>query len=187
MPASTPNREIGHDLNDISAEVRNSSTGRCAKHRRDEHPRSCAHRDNATNEVLVTIHWNGGRHTELRYFARADRTLGGRSRPELSGNHLQAWRPISGSRASSDNKPETGQAADGNAWTIVRVRELRERLGSSSSNPTFPRVETIGADTTAIRVGICLGSVHKLIREGVLPATHLKQSAPWEIPVESDK
>ena len=88
------------------------------------------------------------------------------------------WRPISGSRASSDNEPETGQTADGNAWSTVRVRELRERLGIGSSNPTFPRAETIGADATAIRLGICLGSVHKLIRKGVLPATHLKQSAP---------
>ena len=63
------------------------------------------------------------------------------------------------------------------------MRELVERLGIGSSNPTFPRAETIGADTTAIRLGICLGSVHKLIRKGVLPATHLKQSAPWEIRV----
>jgi excisionase family DNA binding protein len=43
-------------------------------------------------------------------------------------------------------------------------------------------VETISADEAATRLGICVGSVHKLIREGVLPATQLMHSAPWRIP-----
>jgi hypothetical protein len=63
------------------------------------------------------------------------------------------------------------------------VRELRERLRISAFDPTLLRVETISADAAAIRLGICVGSVHKLIREGVLPATQLMQSAPWQIPV----
>lgn len=59
----------------------------------------------------------------------------------------------------------------GEAWTNVRVRELREQLGSRHSirQPT----ETISADETASRLVICVGSVQKLIREGVLPATQL--------------
>jgi hypothetical protein len=75
------------------------------------------------------------------------------------------------------------KSADGNAWTTVRVRELRERLGIGAFDPTLPRAETISADAAATRLGICIGSVHKLIREGVLPATQLIQSAPWQIPV----
>jgi hypothetical protein len=73
--------------------------------------------------------------------------------------------------------------SDGKAWTTVRVCELRERLGIAAFDPTVPRAETISADAAAIRLGICVGSVHKLIREGVLPATQLMQSAPWQIPV----
>ena len=75
------------------------------------------------------------------------------------------------------------QAPDGNAWTTVRVRELRERLGIGAFDPTLPRAETISADAAATRLGICVGSLHKLIREGVLPATQLMQSAHWQIPV----
>lgn len=41
----------------------------------------------------------------------------------------------------------------------------------------------ISADATATRLGICVGSVHKLIRKGLLPATQLMTSAPWQIPV----
>ena len=73
--------------------------------------------------------------------------------------------------------------ADGKAWTTVRVRELRERLGIDAFDPTLPRSETISADAAATRLGICVGSVHKLIRKGVLPATQLMPSAPWQIPV----
>jgi hypothetical protein len=72
--------------------------------------------------------------------------------------------------------------SDGNAWTRVRVRELRERLGIAPVDPSEPRAEVISADAAAIRLGICVGSVHELIREGVLPATQLMPSAPWQIP-----
>ena len=45
------------------------------------------------------------------------------------------------------------------------------------------REETISVDATARRLGICVGSVHRLIRQGVLPATQLMPSAPWQVPV----
>ena len=45
--------------------------------------------------------------------------------------------------------------------------------------------EAISVDETAHRLGICIGSVHRLIREGRLPATQLMPSAPWQVPVEA--
>ena len=72
--------------------------------------------------------------------------------------------------------------ADGKAWTTVRVQELRERLGVAPFDPAATRVETVSADEAAIRLGMCVGSVHKLIREGALPGTQLMHSAPWRIP-----
>lgn len=75
------------------------------------------------------------------------------------------------------------RAADGGTWTAVRVRELRERLGIVDFDPEAEREETISVDETARRLGICVGSVHKLIRAGQLPARHLMHSAPWQIPV----
>ena len=61
--------------------------------------------------------------------------------------------------------------------------EIRERLGIGAYDPVLPRTETISADAAATRLGICVGSVHKLIRKGLLPATQLMTSAPWQIPV----
>src|SRR5215470_7308949 len=103
--------------------------------------------------------------------ARANWALPRQSPPEPRGGDPQARRPIAGSRAGSDDEPDAVQPSDGNAWTTVRVRELRQRLGIAPFDPTIPRAQTISADAAAIRLSICVGSVHKLIREGVLPAT----------------
>jgi hypothetical protein len=65
----------------------------------------------------------------------------------------------------------------------VRVREMRERLGIAPYDPAAQTVETISVDETAQRLKICVGSVHLLIRQGVLPATQLMPSAPWKVPV----
>ena len=43
----------------------------------------------------------------------------------------------------------------------------------------------ISVDATAHRLGICVSSVHRLIREGVLPATQLMPSAPWQVSVSA--
>jgi hypothetical protein len=37
-------------------------------------------------------------------------------------------------------------------------------------------------DETARRLRICVGSVLRLIRHGILPATQLMPSAPWQVP-----
>ena len=63
------------------------------------------------------------------------------------------------------------------------MRELRERLGIAPFDPNLQRIEAISVDKAAIRLGICVGSIYKLIRTGILPATQLMQSAPWQIPV----
>ena len=67
----------------------------------------------------------------------------------------------------------------------MRVRELRERLGIAAHDPTRGTVETISIDETASRLKICVGSVMRLIRTGVLPATQLMPSAPWKVPVDA--
>jgi hypothetical protein len=75
------------------------------------------------------------------------------------------------------------RSPDGQSWTMVRVKALRERLGIAPFDPTVPREETISVDATAQRLGICVGSVHRLIRQGVLPAEQIMPSAPWQVPV----
>jgi DNA invertase Pin-like site-specific DNA recombinase len=138
--------------------------------------------DDATNEAIVTIHWNGGRHTELR----VPRVRTGRYPADRQPSPVEVIRKLGGQWPDREVAVTMNRMrckpSDGKAWTTVRVRELRERLGIAPFDPQLQRAEAISADEAATRLGICVGSVHKLIREGVLPATQLMPSAPWQIP-----
>ena len=140
-------------------------------------------RDDTTNEALVTIHWNGGRHTELR----VSRVRTGRYPADRQPSPVEAVRKLGGQLPDRELAVTLNRMRckppDRKAWTTVRVRELRERLGIEAFNPALPRAQSISADAAATRLGICIGSLHKLIRKGVLPAIQLMHSAPWQIPI----
>jgi DNA invertase Pin-like site-specific DNA recombinase len=141
--------------------------------------------DEASNEAVITVHWTGGRHTELR----VSRVRCGRYPKDRHPSPVEVIRKLGGQwpdreLAVTMNRMRC-KSADGRSWTTVRVRELRERLGIAAYDPTAVTVETISVDETASRLNICVGSVIRLIREGVLPATQLMPSAPWKVPVDA--
>ena len=77
------------------------------------------------------------------------------------------------------------KTSDGETWTTVRVRDMRERLGlpeyvSSKSDGKF-----ISLAKAAERLGICLGSARTLAEAGVLPGKQIMKGAPWLVPVEA--
>lgn len=139
--------------------------------------------DDQTREAVVTVHWSGGRHTELR----VARTKTGRYPEDLRPSPVEVLRKIGGRWSDRDLAVTMNRmrcpSADGAAWTMVRVRALRERLGIVEFDAKTGRRETISVDETAERLQICVGSVHRLIREGVLPAAQAMHSAPWEVPL----
>ena len=134
-------------------------------------------------EVVVTIHWTGGRHTELRI----TRVRCGRYPEDRHPSPVEVIRNLGGQwpdreLAVTMNRMRC-RSAEGTTWTAVRVRELRERMGIAPFDPTQPREATISVDETARRLKICVGSVLRLIRERILPAEQLMPSAPWQVPV----
>jgi DNA invertase Pin-like site-specific DNA recombinase len=136
-------------------------------------------------EAVVTIHWSGGRHTEIR----VSRIRTGRYPEDRHPSPVEVIRTLGGQwpdreLAVTMNRMRC-RATDGTTWTAVRVRELRERMGILPFDPTQPREKTISVDETARRLKICVGSVLRLIREGILPAKQLMPSAPWQVPVAS--
>ena len=139
--------------------------------------------DDASNEAVVTVHWTGGRHTELR----VPRVRCGRYPADRHPSPVEVIRKLGGQWPDKDLAVTMNRmrckSSDGKSWTTVRVRELRERLGIAAHDPTRATVETISIDETASRLKICVGSVRRLIRTGVLPATQLMPSAPWKVPV----
>lgn len=135
------------------------------------------------NEVMATIHWAGGRHTQIRI----GRVRTGRYPDDKQPSAVEAMKKLGGhwpdrELAVTLNRMRC-KAPGGQTWTAVRARELREQLGVPAFDPHIARPETITVDAAAKKLEICVGSVHRLIRLGVLPATQLMPSAPWQIPV----
>jgi DNA invertase Pin-like site-specific DNA recombinase len=138
--------------------------------------------DDDANQIVLVIHWSGGRHTEVR----VARVRSGRYPDDCHPSAVEVMRKLGGQwpdreLAVTMNRMRT-QTLDGKSWTVLAVRELRERLGIAAFDSSAVRVETITIDETSKRLKISIGSVKRLIRDGVLPATQLMPSAPWQIP-----
>lgn len=143
-----------------------------------------ANADPATNEVVLIVHWAGGRHTELRI------------RWARSGEH---GRPTA-AEATELIKPMAGQFPDdliaatlnrlglrtgaGNPWKKNRVCSVRSKLDLPAYDPAAP-IKTVTAAQAAERLGIDSRTVHALLRQKLIPGKQIVPCAPWQILVEA--
>jgi DNA invertase Pin-like site-specific DNA recombinase len=141
--------------------------------------------DETTNEVVLLVHWNGGRHTEIR----VARVKTGGYPEDLAPTAVEALRKLAGywpdkELAVSLNRMRC-KTGDDKSWTTVRVREMRERLGLPEYDPEKPDGKMISLGKAAQQLGICIGSAKTLALKGVLPAIQHMPGAQWLVPVES--
>lgn len=141
--------------------------------------------DDATNEAVLLIHWRGGRHTEVR----VARVKTGRYPSDMAPTAVDALRKLAGhwpdrELAVSLNRMRC-KTGNGETWTTVRVREMRERLGLPEYDPAQAGVEMISLAKAAERLGICVGSAKSLALRGVLPATQAMPGSQWLVPAEA--
>ena len=141
--------------------------------------------DDATNEAVLLIHWTGGRHTEVR----VPRVKTGRYPSDTSPTAVEALRKLAGhwpdrELAVSLNRMRC-KTGNGETWTTVRVREMREQLGIPEYDPATADGQMISLMKAAERLGICNGSAKSLVLKGVLPATQIMPGSPWLVPVEA--
>jgi DNA invertase Pin-like site-specific DNA recombinase len=141
--------------------------------------------DDATNEAVLLIHWTGGRHTELR----VPRVKTGRYPGAMAPAAVDALRKLAGhwpdkELAVSLNRMRC-KTGDGQTWTTVRVREMRERLGISEYAAAKAGDEMISLAKAAERLGICAGSAKSLVLRGDLPATQIMPGSPYLVPADA--
>ncbi len=141
--------------------------------------------DDAKDEVAMVVHWTGGRHTEIRLA----RTRTGRYPVDRHPSAVEVIRTLGThwpdrQLAITMNRMRC-KRSDGEAWTTVRVRSLREQLGIPAFDPSTAGPETISVAETARRLKICVGSVLRMIKAGILPAQQLMPCAPWEVPLDA--
>jgi DNA invertase Pin-like site-specific DNA recombinase len=139
--------------------------------------------DDATNEAVLLVHWTGGRHTKVR----VPRVKTGRYPNDLAPTAVDALRKLAGhwpdrELAVSLNRMRC-KTDDGETWTTIRVREMRERLGLPECDQANGGTEMISLAKAAERLGICIGSAKRLAANGILPATQAMPGAPWLVPI----
>jgi DNA invertase Pin-like site-specific DNA recombinase len=141
--------------------------------------------DNVTNEAVLLIHWTGGRHTEVR----VPRVKAGRYPSDMTPTAVEALRKLAGhwpdrELAVSLNRMRC-KTSNGETWTTVRVREMRERLGIAEYDSAKNNGQMISLMKAAERLGICMGSAKSLALKGILPATQIMPGSPWLVPIEA--
>ena len=140
--------------------------------------------DESTREIVLLIHWAGGRHSELRVKKRA------------TGQHGQctSMDAIEVVRHMAGRFPDELIAATlnrlglrtgvGNTWNKQRVYSLRHDRQLPAFNPDNPQPMVTLAEA-AKRLQVSAASIRRMIAEEKLPATQVIECAPWEIPTEA--
>jgi DNA invertase Pin-like site-specific DNA recombinase len=136
--------------------------------------------DEPTREIVLVIHWAGGRHSELRIPRPKPGEHRHRTGPDAEGvvrRMAGAWPDHEIAACLNRLGLRTGV---GNTWTASRVLSLRKRLhlvdyDEAAAKPMLTLYQA------ADRLGVGPWVVRQLIRRGRLEATQVVPCAPWQI------
>jgi excisionase family DNA binding protein len=137
--------------------------------------------DDEARDVVLTIHWRGGQHSELRI--RKPRT--GEHGCATAEDALAVMRSMAGRWsdehiAASLNRMglPTGQ---GKTWTAHRVASVRRVRGIHAYRSAEKDGEWLTMTEAAEALGVTRHSVRRLIKTSVLPAVQVVPGAPYQI------
>ena len=140
--------------------------------------------DENHREIVLLIHWAGGRHSELRLKKRA----AGQQRRCTSMEAVEVVQQMAG-RFNDELIAVTlnrlgMRTGLGNTWDKNRVYSLRHHPQFPNFDPQQPRSK-ITLKEAARRLHVSEGSVRQMILQKKLPAAQVVECALWEISVEA--
>jgi excisionase family DNA binding protein len=137
--------------------------------------------DDAARDVVLTIHWRGGQHSELR--VRKPRT--GEHGCATTEDALAVMRSMAGRWsdehiAASLNRMglPTGQ---GKTWTAHRVSSVRRVRGIHAYRSAEKDGAWLTMTEAARTAGVTSHTIRRLIKAGILPAVQVVPGAPHQI------
>ncbi|MEI8342919.1 MAG: recombinase family protein, partial [Verrucomicrobiota bacterium] len=137
--------------------------------------------DQAQGEVVLTIHWRGGQHSQLRV-KKPKTGEHGRRTPEeaLAVIRSMAGRWSDQDIAASLNRMgmRTGQ---GNSWTAPRVCSLRKGHNIHAYRPAEKNGDWLTMSEAATALGVTSHTIRRLIKDRVLAAEQVVPGAPYQI------
>jgi hypothetical protein len=135
----------------------------------------------AREQIELTIHWKGGKHTQLVI----PRNRTGQHRRSTDRAVVDVVRDLA--RAQSDgniarvlNRLGYRTGAD-NTWTALRVLSLRRYHGIAAFERTADRRGVLTIAEAASTLVVSAATVRRMIVLGMLPATQPILHAPWAI------
>lgn len=137
--------------------------------------------DEAAREVILTIHWQGGQHSQLRVRKPKTGEHGCRTSNEaLAVIRSMACRWPDKDIAASLNRMgmHTGQ---GKTWTAHRVSSLRRVHGIRAYRSAEKNGEWLTMSEAAKQLGVTNHAIRRLIKEQILGAEQVVPDAPYQI------
>lgn len=137
--------------------------------------------DDAVREVVLTIHWRGGQHSELRVRKpRAGEHGCATAEDALAVMRSMAGRWSDEHIAASLNRMgmPTGQ---GKTWTAHRVASVRRVRGIHAYRSAEKDGAWLTMTEAAKALGVTSHRIRRLIKTGVLPAEQVVPGAPYQI------
>jgi DNA invertase Pin-like site-specific DNA recombinase len=132
-------------------------------------------------QIVLLIHWAGGRHSELRIKKNG---LGKHRRctamEAVEVVHQMAGKFSDEQIAATLNRLRLRTGA-GNHWNEQRVASLRHHHKFPAYSADSTAKDMLTLEETAHRLGVSATSVRRMIRQKLLPATQVIACAPWQI------
>jgi DNA invertase Pin-like site-specific DNA recombinase len=137
--------------------------------------------DEATTEIVLLIHWTGGRHSELRI----KKNPSGRHGRCTDLDAIEIIRKMAGKFpdeqiASTLNRLGL-KTGPGNTWIEGRVRAVKSYHNLPAYDAKIART-ALTLEEASERLGVSHKIVRRLIESGKIAATQVVPCAPWEIP-----
>jgi hypothetical protein len=137
--------------------------------------------DDAAREIVLVVHWRGGRHSELR----VPKPLPGQHSMRNSADVDRVIRQM-GARWSDEHVAATlnrmGTATPfGHAWNAKRVAGYRRTKGIAGYESAIKDGRCLTMVEAAEHLSVSCHFVRKLIKSGALPAKQYVFDAPWQI------
>ena len=141
--------------------------------------------DEKNREVVLVIHWAGGRHSELR----VKKFETGRSRRCTDPQAIEVLRQMAGKFSDQQIAATMNRlrlrTGVGNSWNLMRVRSARSYYQLPAFHQDDGQAKEVTVKIAAQRLNVSQWIVRRMIEEKILPARQVVVCAPWQIPVEA--
>jgi DNA invertase Pin-like site-specific DNA recombinase len=141
--------------------------------------------DEKTNEIVLVIHWAGGRHSELRVAKNKIGHHGHANKMEVLDIVRQMASQYSDEQIAATLNRLKLRTGWNNTWNKQRVHDLRNKLELAAFDEARANRKILTLEQTAERLHTSPEMIKRLIQAKLLPAMQIVPCAPWQIPEEA--